>query len=189
MQRFLFQKKRDKRNPTGGRGGAKIIYSDWQEVVLDILGRDSPAVEGLGEPESYDDRAASRDNPPTPNLVLVVMALTTDTASRLNPLSPNALLVPTVLNTDVFMGYCATSEQSSTSATTPIPNAPPRKRRTLASRCQSRNGTEEADVEDLKRLKLQLQVEQLRLQNYKLRIELWDMEQTFELPHQFNIEY
>ncbi len=45
-------RKRDRKRPTGGSGGEEIIYTEVEERILDILGRNSAAVEGLDEEES-----------------------------------------------------------------------------------------------------------------------------------------
>ncbi|CAB3256954.1 unnamed protein product [Arctia plantaginis] len=44
--------KRDNRLQTGSGGGKKCKYDDSDEMILKIIGKDSPAIDGLQIPES-----------------------------------------------------------------------------------------------------------------------------------------
>lgn len=48
----FFQAKVDNRRRTGTQGGAEAKYNEIDNIVLDIIGKDSPALQSLKVPET-----------------------------------------------------------------------------------------------------------------------------------------
>lgn len=73
---FCFQEKKDSRLQTGSGGGKKCRYDDADELIFKIIGKDSPALEGLPVPESSGSQdsqisvvedTAQQDSTPLPH--------------------------------------------------------------------------------------------------------------------------
>lgn len=61
---FLLQKKRDAKNKTGRRGGRSMEYTGADLVILEIIGLDSPVLEGLPVPEASGTNREELVEPP-----------------------------------------------------------------------------------------------------------------------------
>lgn len=49
----MFKTKVDRARRTGAAGGSNCIYDDVDELVLEVIGKKSPVVEGIGLPDSF----------------------------------------------------------------------------------------------------------------------------------------
>lgn len=149
----------DNANKTGTGGGKQSKFSELDRIILDIMGKDSPGVRGLGQMDSFgnvdecDNIARTQSPTPLPLNCTITEAPATTLCSNIT-----------------FCEPAPHSAGNTGSCTTP-------RTQVAAKRKVHRDST----IESLKKRKLELQVEYLELSNRKLRLELLEKERALGL--------
>jgi len=80
----LFQAKRDNANMTGTGGGKEVKYNEMDLLILDILGKDNPSVEGIEFADSFqaDETIVDQQQAQSPTSVLSADILSPSTVTH-----------------------------------------------------------------------------------------------------------
>lgn len=65
---FLFQAKKDNAKKTGAAGGKDKKFTPVDDIVLEIIGTESPIIEGIGVQDLLGDKQQDDDDPLLSNL-------------------------------------------------------------------------------------------------------------------------
>lgn len=165
IKRNCFQAKRDKKRQTGG---GKLEYSRVEEATLDIIGHDSPAVEGLDVEESQitDNFGDSLEVEPDYGFSFE--------NEHVEDLEAHEITQRSLLEQDAKIGVQNNAKMKRGA----------QKRRT---ECKPNFGDCDPGLKALKRQKLDLEIELLKLKCYSERLDVYRKEMEMGIPHS-NVE-
>ncbi len=153
-------KKFDAARRTGGEGSVYQRLNDRDQLVVEILGKDSEYLEGIGIPESLEEETLVQ------NLIEDAVAEENDEA---------------VSDEQERDSGATASSNSDAKITIPKP-IPPKKRRKVSA---ERSTSDSDEVVSLKKQKLKLQVEQLEFTNYETQLKIWKLENELGIQHRY----
>ncbi|XP_047998347.1 uncharacterized protein LOC125235802 [Leguminivora glycinivorella] len=139
--------KRDDARKTGTGGGKKIILTPTDELILEIIGKDSPILDGINVEASTSELPLDQNDVHESSQVSQIQ-IDNETTSN--------------------------ADSNSLAGVT-------EKEKTKIVRKGSKQHDDVLDQETKKKRKLDLQLEFLELQNYKMKLEIFELEQKLEV--------
>lgn len=171
-----FQEKRDNRAKTGSAGGKKCIYDEADYIILDIIGKESPVLEGIMAPESSGTNNAA-----------ITFAYHEELANVTEEVHVN--------NSDsvglVVEPLCSTvSDTFSGNHQEPSPSAGANTRKRSAQAVKKEYELLRTKKLRLQTLLLEQKLEIAKRETYKMDLELWKMEKEAGVPpSQFTAQF
>ena len=169
----MFKVKRDKKGKTGRRGGKAIQYDEADLIILEIIGKDSPLLEGLGIPESGTNLGLSFQPSVEAEYVNSTIMLTPNPISASQTPVSSSRIASSSSNADSHHTVSQTDDQRFHLA----PKTFPKRKHTW------REVDGNSALLSLKKTKLELQIKGLRLENCKRQLEILRAEKENNLPH------
>jgi len=176
---MTLQKKRDNRKQTGTGGGSKNVLTDVDLLIIDILGGESPVVEGLNIGESQ--RPSTPVNVPNSSALAVTMSsASAPTVSSLSVPTVSSVSAPTVSATPP-----TTNSTASQLFVNGVPAGGIDERRNRKRKLFVQRDNDESTDE-----KRALQKELMKAKIYKHKLEILKLERELDLPNsEFTLEF